>query len=875
MILFNCDGYKLSHMHQYPQGTQYICSNLTARKSRIKDVNEVVVFGISKFVQDLHEEARKFFMGNIDEIVREYVDTISKYMNVSRENVHTDHIKALHKLGYLPVRIMGMPEGSSVKIGDPILVIHNTHPDFFWLTNYLETWMSNSLWGPITSATTAKRYRTILDKYAKETSSTPDFVDWQGHDFSMRGMWGNEAAAMSGAAHLIYFHGTDTIPAVKWIEKYYGDTPVAGSVPASEHSVMSVGSHVYQDNQSLRDGELNLYKKLITETYPNGIVSLVSDTYDYWQVLTDFMPRLKNDILSRNGKVVIRPDCLDDQSQILTPNGWKFFNDLTSDDLVAQVKRDNTYEFVKPIKIINQQYSGDMYHIRDFHGKIDLMVTPNHRIVSYREDGSISIKEASEYKQNYYGFRKLRSPKSQNTLKELSFHQRLLIALQADGTVRDTKVDGSIRIEFNFTKERKHKRLLEILKNLDYEYTFYYPKSRKGQSTFSIIIPNSIPVSKTFDWVDISNLDAFWCEQFIEELKHWDSSVRNSGRFKYDTTVKENAEIVEYIAIAAGKGVLLSESEDSRKPHFSNVYTCHIMDDPYIGGQAITVEKTTYSGTVHCVQVPTGLILVKRNRGVCVTGNSGDPVDVICGYPFIVIDDENIKDDEEDNVNDILKEIARDSIDLDHDESGYFDGTEYLRYKDRFIKYEYTGYWSSWNGTDFYSQKLTDLEGEELAITKGSIETLWEIFGGTVNDKGFKELDSHIGLIYGDSITVERAEEICARLKKKGFASTNVVLGIGSYTYTYCTRDTLGSAVKATYAIVNGVGYPIYKEPKGDSSKKSHKGVPIQWEDGVTDGHSIADLDKPSRYRTYYVEGAMPWETSFADVVFKARHENA
>ena len=112
------------------------------------------------------------------------------------------------------------------------------------------------------------------------------------------------------------------------------------------------------------------------------------------------------------------------------------------------------------------------------------------------------------------------------------------------------------------------------------------------------------------------------------------------------------------------------------------------------------------------------------------------------------------------------------------------------------------------------------------AEKKGVIQLLWEIFGGKTNQKGYKELDSHIGAIYGDSITLERAEDICERLKQKGFASTNVVLGIGSFTYQYNTRDTFGFAMKATYGEVNGVGREIYKDPiTDDGTKKSAKGL--------------------------------------------------
>jgi nicotinamide phosphoribosyltransferase len=109
---------------------------------------------------------------------------------------------------------------------------------------------------------------------------------------------------------------------------------------------------------------------------------------------------------------------------------------------------------------------------------------------------------------------------------------------------------------------------------------------------------------------------------------------------------------------------------------------------------------------------------------------------------------------------------------------------------------------------------------------KGVIELLWDVFGGTTNEQGYKVLDSHIGAIYGDSITIERADEICKRLEAKGFASTNVVLGIGSFTYQYNTRDTFGFAMKATYVEINGEGREIFKDPiTDDGTKKSATGL--------------------------------------------------
>lgn len=101
------------------------------------------------------------------------------------------------------------------------------------------------------------------------------------------------------------------------------------------------------------------------------------------------------------------------------------------------------------------------------------------------------------------------------------------------------------------------------------------------------------------------------------------------------------------------------------------------------------------------------------------------------------------------------------------------------------------------------------------------MECLWQIFGGTTTDKGFKVLNERVGLIYGDSITLERASNILQQLEAKGFASNNVVFGIGSYTYNYLTRDTFGFAVKATWGQVNGQARELFKDPITDSGVKN------------------------------------------------------
>lgn len=471
------DGYKVDHRRQYPEGTETIVSNFTARGTRREDKNvKIVFFGLQYFIKKYLIKGwnENFFALPVEEVVTRFKRRINNYLGPNQ--VGDQHIRDLHALGYLPIQILALPEGTAHKLRVPSLVIFNTVDEFFWLTNYLETILSTTIWGPCTTATTAHQYKKLLKKYALQTVGNTDFVQWQGHDFSFRGMFGLEAAEMSGAAHLISFTGTDTIPAIDFLEKYYNadceKELIGGSVAATEHSVacstiLNFVEKVRIENadsenpivieDELMDlADIEYVRHLICDLYPVGIVSIVADSFDYWNTITNTAKILKTEILSRDGKVVFRPD-------------------------------------------------------------------------------------------------------------------------------------------------------------------------------------------------------------------------------------------------------------------------------------------------------------------------TGEPVKVVCGYT-----QPEINETEE----------------------------------------------------DLNTPALSEAEA------KGSIECLWEIFGGTITDTGYKLLDSHVGLIYGDSITLERAYLICERLAKKGFASINIVFGIGSYTYQYVTRDTDGYAVKATFARIKRQDRPIYKKPKtGDGVKNSAKGLTAVYKD--------------------------------------------
>lgn len=501
------DGYKVDHRRQYPSNSKLVFSNLTARGSRVAGQDKVVLFGLQYFIKRylIEDWNRNFFERPLDEVTTKYARRLLAYLGPNQ--IGDQHIRDLHALGHLPLEIWSLPEGSLVDLRVPMFVVWNTDSRFFWLTNAIETLLSTTIWGPCTSATTALMYRRILNRWAQKTAPEAiDFVPWQGHDFSFRGHFGLEAASMSGAAHLLSFTGTDTLPAIDFLEEYYGADVekelVGGSVAATEHSVMCMGG--------LED-EVGTFIRLISEVYPSGIVSIVSDTWDFWNVVNPgggICAQLKDLILARDGKVVIRPDSGD------------------------------------PVKIVTGYFVKDLSH----------------------ED---------------------------------------------DNTLDDALDD-------------------------------YFG----------------------------DNIDAvFHCGKYYE--------VKPKGS--------------------------------------------------------------------------------------------------------------------------------------------------------RFVKV----------------REITELE------VKGMIVCLYEIFGGTVSSTGYKMLDSHIGAIYGDSITLERAEQICQRLADKGFASTNIVFGIGSFTYqgavtpdAIVTRDTYGFAVKSTYGEVeiNGdiVGKEIFKDPKTDDGlKKSAKGLTAVYE--TADGFELKD----------------------------------
>ena len=549
--LSSIDSYKLGHADQYPEGTTKVYSNFTPRSlkhllvPRQCGTTQVVWFGLQAFLNDLQSVWQEtFFDRSKDEVVAEFMELVGPFCGPRGFN--QSRIEWLHDLGYLPIEIKSLPEGTLVPAGVPVLTITNTLPEAYWLPNFLETWLSADLWKPSTAATISYAYRKIIDHYTELTGGNKDFVMWQGHDFSSRGMSGIQDAARTGSGHLLSFAGTDNVTAVQLVNDAYRgkETFVGGSVPATEHSVMT--SSILVEAERLRQAgvdednvmtqaELNVIKRLVTEVYPSGVVSVVSDSFDFWKVITEIAPALKGEILNR--------------------------------------------------------------------------------------------------------------------------------------------------------------------------------------------VPDQLGLAKVV--------------------------------FRPD---------------------------------------------------------------------------------------SGDPVKIICGHKYKVIDD----------IDDTYEMFSA-------SDEGY--EVVYNKMDDKYYQFEtYDDGWST-------SIEFKELQWYEV---KGAIECLWDTFGGTVNEKGFKTLNQRVGLIYGDSITVDRCNEILKLLAEKGFASDNVVFGIGSFTFQYNTRDTLGFAMKATYVEIDGKPYSIFKDPKTDSgTKKSAKGLLQVVQDGDTlkvNQDVSWDQEKQGLLRTVYLDGKITVSETFADI---------
>ena len=362
------DFYKTIHHLAYIPKLDYLVSYWTPRMTRIDGVDKVVSFGqqamVKEYLINLFND--NFFNRDWEEVKAEYEELISNTMTVQASD--TSEMKKLHDLGYLPIRIKSVAEGERVNIKTPMFEVTNTVKGFGWLVNYLETYMSVNIWFPMTTATIAYEYRKIVNKYFEKTVENGIPATACG-DFSMRGMTSPESAMKASAGHLTSFTGTATIPSIVWLEQYYNcdsrKEVVGKGVPSTEHSVMSSYG---------REGEFECYRHLIEDVFKTGPLSMVSDTYDYWNVITNYLPRLKESILNRDGKIIIRGDSGDPVDIIcgeLKASDYMVVEGLTEDGLKDYFKRyaEEHYDFGGAhtswykVRIANKLYEVTCEHV--------------------------------------------------------------------------------------------------------------------------------------------------------------------------------------------------------------------------------------------------------------------------------------------------------------------------------------------------------------------------------------------------------------------------------------------------------------------------------------------------------------------------------
>lgn len=299
------DFYKAVHAEMLPKGITKSVSYFTPRMSRVKKWDKVVMFGLQGFIQTYLID---YF--NDEFFNKPFSDVISGYKRImdatlGKDTYKIEKIEALHKLGYLPIEIVALPEGARVPMHCPMFGITNTHDDFAWLPQSLESLISAELWHPMLAATVGYTYREIVDKYYGLTcdENIPRARALGAFDF--RGEECLQSAEKAGAGWCLSFLNTATVPTIPYLEaNYFCDCtkePVAFGSPSTEHSVMC-------SNYAVDGDEETLIRRLLTEIYPNTSFSCVMDSYDYWNVVENILPKLKDEILNHNGCLLVRGD---------------------------------------------------------------------------------------------------------------------------------------------------------------------------------------------------------------------------------------------------------------------------------------------------------------------------------------------------------------------------------------------------------------------------------------------------------------------------------------------------------------------------------------------------------------------------------------
>ena len=288
-LILNTDSYKVSMFKQYPAGTTGVYSYIESRGGRY---DRTVFFGLQAFIKE-------YLLEPITQTDIDIAEEILTAHGLPFNRAGWQYILDQH-MGYLPVVIKSVPEGTVVPVSNVLATIENTDPNCFWLTTWLETALLRAVWYPTTVATQSwKIKQVILD--ALEKTGDPTTIDFKLHDFGARGVSSMESAGIGGAAHLVNFMGTDTITGILFAREYYNAGIAGFSIPAAEHSTITSWG---------RDNEVKAYENMLTQfAKPGSILAVVSDSYDIYNAVDKLWgEELRQKVIDSGATVVIRPD---------------------------------------------------------------------------------------------------------------------------------------------------------------------------------------------------------------------------------------------------------------------------------------------------------------------------------------------------------------------------------------------------------------------------------------------------------------------------------------------------------------------------------------------------------------------------------------
>lgn len=318
------DFYKAVHAEMLPKDITKSVSYFTPRMSRVKMWDKVVMFSLQGFVKKYLIEYfnEEFFNRDFEDVISEYRRIMDA--TLGKNAYKLEKIEKLHKLGYLPIEIISLPEGAMVPMHVPMFGITNTHPDFAWLPQSLESLISAESWHPMLAATVGYTYRQIVNKYYDITCDDNAERAKALGAFDFRGEECTESAIKAGAGWCLSFLNTATVPTIPYLEKYYNcdctKEPVAFGSPSTEHSVMC-------SNFAIDGDEVTLLRRLLTEIYPETSFSAVLDSYDYWNVIENVLPLLKEEILAHKGCMLMRGDS-GDCVEVVTKTVFKLWDEF-------------------------------------------------------------------------------------------------------------------------------------------------------------------------------------------------------------------------------------------------------------------------------------------------------------------------------------------------------------------------------------------------------------------------------------------------------------------------------------------------------------------------------------------------------------------